>query len=525
MRSIKLLFTLHLVALVFGLAGLLIALPHPELWSFNPALVAVFSFGIRYAGSLHILFGAATVLLFGLRFIGPRKTLIFFAAATLISLSMELIGTTTGFPFGPYSYTDFLGFKILGHVPYAIPLSWFYMGLTAYVLAQLLLARRMLRHRTLWTLLLGAYLLTVWDLTLDPAMASANLPLHFWQWGVQGIYFGMPVQNLVGWSVTGLLYMSVSRLFWRSDLPVGTGGRLVAWLPFGIYAANTLFAIALDLSVGLWQPPLLGLFLGIAPAALVLFPPDAPLSPVQRLTYRIASRIMRSGATLLMRGRVTLVVEGVDAVPRRGPALIAARHYHHLYDGCALLRTLARPLHILVALDWVRTPWQRWRMETLCALAGWPVMLRAERLHASATGQAYRPAESASYLRRSLRRALELLQGGELLVVFPEGYPLIDPRPSPRAPGEELLPFRAGFARLVELAEQRTGLTVPVIPAGLSMEAGERGPFTLRFGAPLLRSNYANTAQFIAAVESAVRTLSALERRPQPHAGKEALRS
>ena len=54
---------------------------------------------------------------------------------------MELIGTSTGFPFGPYSYTSFLGIKILDHVPYSIPLSWFYMGFTSYILASMIVSQ------------------------------------------------------------------------------------------------------------------------------------------------------------------------------------------------------------------------------------------------------------------------------------------------------------------------------------------------------------------------------------------------
>src|SRR5579884_2531838 len=218
MKAVKILFCCHLAALVFGLAGLLIAMPHPELWDHSVSGAQIFTFGIRYAGSLHILLGAATMLLFGLLYIGRRKTLIFFACSTLISLSMELLGTSTGFPFGPYAYGDFLGVKILGHVPYAIPLSWFYMGFTSFLLAHLLVNTTGWTRTTLWTLLLGTYFLTVWDLTLDPAMANANMPVHFWTWYEIGPYFGMPVRNLIGWSITGLLFMSVSRFFWHKNL-------------------------------------------------------------------------------------------------------------------------------------------------------------------------------------------------------------------------------------------------------------------------------------------------------------------
>ncbi|WP_052890431.1 carotenoid biosynthesis protein [Thermogemmatispora carboxidivorans] len=555
MKAVKVLFICHLAALIFGLAGLLIALPHPELWSFSPLLVSVFSFGINYAGSLHILFGAATVLLFGLRVVGVRRTLIFFAASTLISLSIELIGTSTGFPFGPYSYNSFLGFKILGHVPYSIPLSWFYMGFSSFLLAHLLLTRRAQgvgqRGRGLWTVLLGAYLLTVWDLTLDPAMASERLPLHFWQWGVRGAYFGMPVQNLVGWSVTGLLYMGVSRLLWRSDLEEGRLKGL-AWLPFGIYAANTLFAIVLDLSVGLWLPPLLGLLLGILPAALVLRRDGseggergsgtavptlseraglaADLAQAQQgnrgleahsraegqaLLQRITRLVMRVGAALLLwRRRLRIIIEGGEHLPARGPVIVAARHYHHLYDGCLFLRVIPRPVHILVALDWTRSPWQRRLMELLCALAGWPVILRPERLRPEETGapiSAYRLGEVAPYLRRALRQAQALLCRGDLLVIFPEGYPVVDPQPSPRSPEQPLLPFRPGLARLVELAERASGSSIPVVPAGIIWSETRPPSLTLRLGAPLFRRLYADTAQFMSALESCVRVLSGLD--------------
>jgi putative membrane protein len=102
LRTLRILFSLHVLALIFGLGGLLIAMPHPELWSGNAFAARVYLAGIHYAGSLHILLAAATMLLFGLLFVGRRKTLIFFAAATTIALSFELLGTGTGFPFGAY---------------------------------------------------------------------------------------------------------------------------------------------------------------------------------------------------------------------------------------------------------------------------------------------------------------------------------------------------------------------------------------------------------------------------------------
>lgn len=255
----------HAAALLFGLGGMLIALPNPRLWAGSQLGTQTFTFGIQYAGSLHIVMGAAAMFVFGGRVLGWRKTAIFFAAAGALSLTAELIGTGTGWPFGNYAYTERLGAKVMGRVPFSIPLSWFYMGLASYLLGSALAAARQVRHRTAWSLGLGMFFLTVWDLALDPAMASPSLPLQFWVWSEQGAYFGMPIQNLVGWSATGLLFMSLSRLAFRSDLQLN---RSATWFPLAVYALNTAFALVLSAAAGLWLPVLLAMALGLAPALL-----------------------------------------------------------------------------------------------------------------------------------------------------------------------------------------------------------------------------------------------------------------
>lgn len=512
MRTVKILFLCHLAALVFGLGGLLIALPHPELWAGSPIAAQAFAFGIRYAGSLHILFGAATMLLFGLLYVGRRKTLIFFVAATTISLGMELLGTGTGFPFGAYSYTNFLGVKIAGRVPYSIPLSWFYMGFASFLLASVLAAGLRLRG-TLWSLALGVYFLTVWDLALDPAMASQHLPIHFWNWHLTGPYFGMPIRNLVGWSLTGLIYISISRLLWREGADVA---RLPVWVPYGIYVANTGFAIALNLfSAGLWLPPVLAVVLGLIPATLALRMrtrehPDFATGIAERATHLT----LRGGGRALLAREADVSVRGLEHVPSSGPVLIAVRHFHHLYDGCALLASLGRPVHILVALDWLRTRPQRWLMEWACATARWPVVLRTERLRAGpAAGPcAYQEGEAGRYVRHAVEDAVALLRAGEALVVFPEAYPNCDPSFTLKRSEEEFLPFRSGFVRIARLAERDGRTRVPIVPAGLTYSRGTRGRWhiTLRFGPALAVDDHASADQLAKVIEDRIRALSQL---------------
>ncbi len=514
MRTLKILLVCHIAALIFGLGGLLIALPHPEWWNNSATGVAVFNFGMSYAGSLHILFGAATMFLFGLLFVGTRKTLTFFCASTLISLSMELLGTSTGYPFGPYAYTNLLGFKILGFVPYSIPLSWFYMGFASYLLACLIVKRLGWRRATLWSLLLGGYFLTVWDLSLDPAMASESLPIHFWIWYKPGPYFGMPIQNLIGWSITGLFYMCVSRLLWRGPLDVQ---RITAWLPFVVYAANSGFAIALTLGAGIWEPAIVALILGLLPATLAFLPVVEQGSTAKSIVHHMSYLTIRRIADLIARREVVSEVYGLNHVPEQGPVMIVARHFHHAYDGCILLQVLPRRLHFLVALDWIQQYWLRWLMERACNLANWPVILRKDNLTQQANGKqsAYRTDEAMSYLRRAATLTVKLLRNGEALVIFPEAYPVIDPattRPSvptaTRQSDDGMLPFQRGFAQLIKKAELDGKTNVAIVPLGLHYSRAGQWHATLRFGEALTLQDFRDTAQLVQVVEQRVQELS-----------------
>lgn len=260
------LFVAHLAALIFGLVGLLYVLPNLGDFADDPNALRVYQFSMDYAGSIHIILGALTMLAFGIRFLGARKTLIFAGLTYVISLTSELLGTGTGWPFGNYAYTDFLGWKVLDHVPYTIPMSWFYMGLASYLLGTLI-AERMGRGDSIWwTVGLGTWFLTVWDLVLDPAMAHSSLRVKFWVWHETGPYYEMPIKNLVGWSVTGLIFMLVSRLAWGEK--ARTEG--MSLVPLAVYVANVAFAMVVSADVGLWVPILLAAVLGVLPAAWIM---------------------------------------------------------------------------------------------------------------------------------------------------------------------------------------------------------------------------------------------------------------
>jgi uncharacterized membrane protein len=505
MRRIWLIYSLHVMALIFGLSGILIALPNPELWIDSAYGPEIFRFGINYGGIVHILWGALAMLAFGGLTIGWRKTLIFAAAAASISLSSELIGTTTGFPFGDYAYLNGLGTKVLGRVPFTIPLSWFYLGFASYLLANAFIGPARSLKRSVLAILGGTYLLVVWDLVLDPAMAHESMPIRFWTWYDTGSYYGMPWVNFLGWAGTGALFMVVARLFWRKDADPDTYSPA---LPYAIYLANVVFGVVLAINVGLWVPAILAIVLGVVPVTVLL---SRKLGEPGRRESSIAYAVMKRGASLTQR-QIDLTVDGSENLPASGATLIVARHFHHFHDGSLLVANSPRPVRIMVGLDWVQQRPMRSLIEFACHSVSWPIVLRRDGPALADSSSVYEPNEMISYLRSAVRESLNLLRSGEVLVVFPEAYPNIDPAGSRKPEESDFLPFSASFARLARMAE-RDGITkVSIVPVGFvyEMDRPNAGKWnvTMRFGAAIELSAGESTEDLVRRVESDVRMLS-----------------
>jgi putative membrane protein len=217
---------------------------------------------------------------------------------------------------------------------------------------------------------------------------------------------------------------------------------------------------------------------------------------------------VRAIAAYNLTRHMNLRVAGRDYVPRRGPAILAARHYHHLFDGAALVMGLHRQPSIFVALDWTHSPWERLVMETACNLADWPVALRADNLSRSPTS-AFAKREVLRYVRTSVEKAAALLGRGELVAIFPEGYPTIDPAGSRKPAEDAFLPFAPGFVAIVDRVRREHGEAPPVIPVGFTYAPAAKGrtDVTMRLGPPVVRGGESRAA-FVRDVEARVHALS-----------------
>ncbi|MGE5659438.1 MAG: gamma-carotene 1'-hydroxylase CruF [Actinomycetota bacterium] len=258
----------HVVSMVFGLAGLLLILPNPDLiLSLPPIGKAFFQWSMAGGGVAYIVFGAAAVALYAYRTLGLQATLAFLLPSVCLSLSSELLGTSTGFPFGHYHYLSGLGYKIAGLVPFTIPLSWFYMGFVCYLLARAGLGERGWKPQV-GAIALGAVLLTAWDFVLDPAMSQTAFP--FWEFEEVGVFFGMPYRNLAGWLGTGALFMAVAAFLWRKAPVLVQRSQL--GLPIIVYLVNFAFGAVITvmaLDSRFWFPTSLAVLLGVIPALIL----------------------------------------------------------------------------------------------------------------------------------------------------------------------------------------------------------------------------------------------------------------
>ncbi len=258
----------HIFSMAFGLAGLLLVLPHPEFIAKLPAIgQTAFSWSMAGGGVVYMLLGMAAVSVYAYRTLGSWHCFGFMLPALTISLSSELLGTSTGFPFGHYRYLSGLGYKIAGLVPFTIPLSWFYLGFSAYLIARagLKSSSRPIWKQTLSAIVLGAILLTAWDFVLDPAMSQTTMP--FWVWEQPGAFFGMPYQNFLGWFGTGATFMTVASFLWNVkplSLPQTDLG-----LPLAIYLGNFGFATIMSLGAGIYPPIILGIIFGLMPVVFL----------------------------------------------------------------------------------------------------------------------------------------------------------------------------------------------------------------------------------------------------------------
>lgn len=129
--------------------------------------------------------------------LGIKHTSVFLLGFGSLFIIVEGIAILTGYPYGQFSYSGKLGYKIVGLVPWSLPFSYFPVLLGSVAVSYNLFGREPSKF------IGGTVVINVGlDLVLDPAAVA----IGFWQWNGSGRYYGVPLINFLGWALTSFVY-------------------------------------------------------------------------------------------------------------------------------------------------------------------------------------------------------------------------------------------------------------------------------------------------------------------------------
>ena len=164
------------------------------------------------------------------------------------------MGSTRGWFFGSYTYTEVLGPR-LGAVPIVIPLMWFGLCYIAFLMASLVLWRRPAPPAG-WkagalAAFLAAMIVTAFDLGADPWFVYV---LKAWiMTEKDGDWFGETVKGFEGWMIVSFTIVALFQAIARPQpvAAVGAATRPAALIPILVYAGMMIFQVALTEPVAL----------------------------------------------------------------------------------------------------------------------------------------------------------------------------------------------------------------------------------------------------------------------------------
>lgn len=160
----------------------------------------------------------SALLVFGFHAPRTSRFWLFFVSVATVGYLIELVGITTGFPFGAYHYGSGLGPKLLG-VPPVIGLNWALLVYCTGTVAARLVNPVWLR------VVLGAALMVIIDLPIEPVAPF----LDFWHWDIGHA----PLLNFIGWWLFSIpLQALYSALIKKSENSMAPVYLVIVWMFF-----------------------------------------------------------------------------------------------------------------------------------------------------------------------------------------------------------------------------------------------------------------------------------------------------
>lgn len=139
-----------------------------------------------------------------------KRAIITILVLSVFSMIIETVGVVTGFPYGFFSYTNKLGGSV-GVVPWTVSFGWVPLVIAAWSLVQESIEKK--NYGFIKKLFLGAIILMVFDVVLDPGAVAMN----FWEWHPPGLFYGVPLSNYAGWFFSGVIGLFIILVIMKKE--------------------------------------------------------------------------------------------------------------------------------------------------------------------------------------------------------------------------------------------------------------------------------------------------------------------
>lgn len=174
----------------------------------------------------------------------------------LFALIIESIGIHTGWPYSPFEYTMPFGYRLLGTTPWTVFIAWSPLVIGAWLLAQTWFKQNWAKFLVYLGILVGS------DIVLDPGAIARGL----WKYTNGGLWFDVPLQNFMGWVISGTIAYVILRLITKNHSIILTNSRIDIMKYIWIGSLSLLLSLFLwsgvNVGYGLWLPAVIGIVFG-----------------------------------------------------------------------------------------------------------------------------------------------------------------------------------------------------------------------------------------------------------------------
>ena len=178
-----------------------------------------------------------------------RRGIYAIIALGIFALVIESIGIHTGWPYSPFEYTMPFGYRLFGTTPWTVFIAWSPLVIGAWLLAQTWFKQPWAQFLVYLGLLVGS------DIILDPGAVARGL----WKYTSGGLWFNVPLQNFVGWIISGTIAYIILRLIIKNKK---IENPRYIWIGSLSLLLSIFLWTGVNAGYELWLPAIIGIIFG-----------------------------------------------------------------------------------------------------------------------------------------------------------------------------------------------------------------------------------------------------------------------